>query len=108
MTTIYDALDLGEIDRPKKGLRYRNVTLASWDAILETKSGSAKAFVWPDEGAFDAKGYWSFNAEHETEFQPIILDRITAGMIDPMPESAESYAKGLRGRNCSPGWIFPP
>ncbi|MDX0267664.1 hypothetical protein GOC13_07455 [Sinorhizobium meliloti] len=67
--------DLRFLKRPWKGVVF--CTLAVIEEIH--MSGQAVAVVWPDEGRFQGK-LWHFNEKHEG-FEPLLIDRITAGAM---------------------------
>ena len=66
---------------------YRAVVVAAFDqleAIVRQRTGMA--FVWPDEGAFEAEpgeppgAVWRFNEQH-AEFEPLWVDPSTASLM---------------------------
>jgi hypothetical protein len=58
------------------GKSWSHCTLATWQAVQDAAEGNACALVWPDEGAFTARGSWRFNEAHKG-FEPLLLDRQT-------------------------------
>lgn len=67
--------DLRYLKKPWKGVVF--CTLAVIEEIH--LNGQAVAVVWPDEGRFDGK-LWHFNEKHDG-FEPLLIDRITAGCM---------------------------
>jgi hypothetical protein len=65
-----------------------NVTLASFPMLQEASSGNAKAFVWPDEGMFKGQT-WHFNDAHKDEFEPLLIDKISASMMIKLHDALE-------------------
>ena len=81
MTTYKDPLNDNEDTLGRKTkVRWRNCILASFTGLQEAASGNAQAFVWPDEGAF-AGSIWDFNTQHQEQFEPLVVDKINAGMM---------------------------
>jgi hypothetical protein len=81
MARVVDALDLGELEGKLSPTHlYRNCTRASYEALVDASVGNAKAFVWPDEGNFNAAGNFRFHADHEG-FQPLLIDKVSASMM---------------------------
>lgn len=69
-----------DTDLPLIGKAWKNVAFCTMDVIEEIHlSAQAVAVVWPDEGQFVGKK-WHFNGKHH-DFQPLVIDRITAGAM---------------------------
>ena len=73
--------------RAPDAVGHRAVVVASFDkleAIVRQRTGMA--FVWPDEGAFEAEpgeppgAVWRFNEQH-AEFEPLWVDPSTANLM---------------------------
>lgn len=45
------------------------------------KGGRPSAFVWPDEGDFQALGIWAFHGVLEGIMEPLAIDQVTAQML---------------------------
>lgn len=67
---------------------WRNCTLGSFEALKDAASGNAKAFVWPDEGEFRGST-WHFNDAHRGEYEPLLIDKITADMMLKLHDALE-------------------
>lgn len=81
MAQTFDALDLGETEkRLPPSASFRNCTIASFEMLEEAADGRAKAFIWPDEGAFTKAGNFRFNADH-SDFEPLLIDKLSASMM---------------------------
>jgi hypothetical protein len=77
MTQINDADFDGDI---AKGGTWKNVTLASFEALQKVAEGNATSFVWGDEGRFKSTGSFEFNGDHK-DFQPLLIDKVSAQMM---------------------------
>lgn len=54
--------------------------LASFEGLQKAAAGQHRKFVWPDEGEFKGDT-WIFNDEHAGEYEPLLIDMITAKMM---------------------------
>lgn len=89
MTQVNDAEDeFVYEDLKAKGGTWKNVTLASFEALKKVAEGNATFFVWGDEGRFKRTGTFEFNADHH-DFQPLAIDKISAQMMLKLHEALE-------------------
>ena len=60
---------------------WKDCRFASIDVIRDCANGRFSNLVWPDEGFFLGTGSFQFNDEHQGEFEPLLMDKITADMF---------------------------
>jgi cytochrome c556 len=103
MTIELDPFDDHEDTRQalKSSASWRNCTMASFEALAEAANGNARVFVWPDEGEFRGKT-WHFNDQHRDEFEPLLIDQVTASMMktlhDALNETNQAKFKDWVGK----------
>ena len=69
--------------------RWPNAVLASFEVLKQSaQSHQFKGLVWPDEGEFHGEA-WIFNEAHAGEYEPLVLDIITASMMLALHDALE-------------------
>ena len=77
--------------------------IVSIDALRRiVKERQHSFFVWPEEGSFDPKGKFNFNAEHK-DYEPLMIDTFSASHMvrayDAVKESNQTKMSEWIGKS---------
>lgn len=86
-TTVYDETEEDRMVRGKCARKWKivgehGIVFASYSHIPEILAQKQmRCFVWPEEGEFKNASTWVFNDAHAGNFEPLMVDIVTASML---------------------------